>query len=81
MLINGFEYTEDEILDALREKGYLILPWVWETIDETFPGGKELMKINTKCALKGADLCSEKTMWQNVALKEFQKKFVKPKLI
>ncbi len=81
MKINGFEYTQDEVLDALRKKGYLILPWVWETEDETFPGGTELLKISTKCALKGADLCSEKTMWQNVAIREFQKKFVKPELI
>ena len=27
MKINGFEYTEIEVLEALRKKGYTILPY------------------------------------------------------
>lgn len=81
MKINGFEYSKEQVLDALRAKGYMILNWTWETTDETFPGGTEHLSINTQCALKGADLCSETTMWENVALKEFQKAFVKPALV
>jgi len=81
MKINGFEYTEQEVLDALRRKGYLILSWVWETEDETFPGGTELLRIKTKCAIKGNDNCCEATMWQNVAIREFTKTFTKPELV
>lgn len=32
MTINGFQYTEEEILEALRKKGYLILKY--RTYDE-----------------------------------------------
>ncbi len=81
MKINGFEYSKQEVQDALRAKGYLILNWTWNTTDETFPGGTEHLSIDTQCALKGTDLCSEATMWENVAIREFQKEFIKPKLV
>ena len=81
MKINGFEYTQKEIFEALREKGYLLLKYRYTATDETFPGGVETFEIDTFCALKGADLPSEKNLWENVAIKEFQKEFVKPKLI
>lgn len=79
--INGFTYTEDEVIEALRNKGYLILPWVLKYEDETFPSGVELIKIKTKVALKGTDMPCEKNIWTNVAIREFQKEMKKPKLI
>lgn len=78
--INGFEYTQEEVLDALREKGYLILPF--KTYTETPIHGSGFTKdwYETKCAVKGADLPSDDNVWQNVAIKEFTKSFTKPKL-
>ena len=81
MIINGFTYTEEEILEALHQKGYVILPWVWIYEDETFPGGVELVRRPTKVALKGADLPCEKNIWTNVAIREFQKEMKKPPLV
>lgn len=80
MKINGFEYTESEILDALRQKGYLILSY--ETYREVPVHGSRFVKewYTTKCAVKGPDLPSDVNIWTNVAIKEFQKEFVKPKL-
>lgn len=80
MNINGFEYTEAEVLEALREKGYLILPF--RTYTETHLHGSRFIKdwFITKCALKGADLPSDENIWQNVAIKVFTKNFTKPKL-
>lgn len=80
LLINGFHYTQIEVLEALRKKGYLILKFNYTATDETFPGGVESFKVDTFCAVKGADLPSEKNVWENVAIKEFQKEFTKPKL-
>jgi hypothetical protein len=80
MKINGFQYTESEIFEALRAKGYLLLKYTYTGTDETFPGGVETFKIDTFCALKGGDMPSEKNIWENIALKEFQN-FTKPKLI
>lgn len=81
MKINGHEYTEAEIFEALRKKGYLLLRFTYTDTDETFPGGTETFEIDTFCALKGADMPSEKNTWENVAIREFQKSFVKPPLI
>ena len=81
MKINGFEYTQQEIFEALRKKGYLLLRYTYIATDETFPNGVEHFEVNTYCALKGADLPSEKNTWENVAIKEFQKSFVKPPLV
>ena len=81
MKINGYDYTDAEIFEALRAKGYLLLKYTYTGTDETFPGGVESFKIETFCALKGADMPCEKTLWENVAIREFQKGFVKPKLV
>lgn len=81
MKINGFEYTESEVLDALRLKGYMILPF--RTFNEIHIHGSRFVKewYSTKCAVKGSELPSDENTWQNVAIKEFQKTFLKPKLI
>lgn len=80
MKINGFEYTQEEVLDALRAKGYLILPF--RTYTETPIHGSGFVKdwYDTKCAVKGAELPSDENIWQNVAIKLFTKSFIKPKL-
>lgn len=80
MNINGFEYTETEILDALKEKGYLILPY--HTFNEYNLHGSTYIKdwYTTKCAVKGADLPSDENIWHKVALLEFSSTIVKPKL-
>ncbi|ROI02894.1 hypothetical protein EGH90_12425 [Kaistella haifensis] len=81
LYINGFLYTQAEIFEALRTKGYLLLRYNYTDTDETFPGGVETFEIKTYCALKGEDMPCEKNLWQNVAIREFQKEFVKPKLV
>lgn len=81
LFINGHQYTQEEIFEALRAKGYLILRYNYTDTDESFPGGVESFEIKTYCALKGADMPSEKNLWENVAIREFQKGFVKPKLV
>ena len=81
MKINGHDYTEAEIFEALRNKGYLILPYrcFWEeciyqnVFIEDF--------YDTHCAVKDGENPSDENIYTNVAIKEFQKKFVKPKLI
>ena len=81
MKINGFEYTEQEVLEALRKKGYTILPY--RTYTETPIHGSGFTKdwYDTKCAVKADQLPSDENIWQNVAIKEFQKEFIKPKLV
>ena len=81
MKINGFEYTEQEVLEALRKKGYTILPY--RTYTETPIHGSSFTKdwYDTKCAVKADQLPSDENIWQNVAIKEFQKEFIKPKLL
>ena len=81
MKINGFEYTESEVLEALKSKGYLILPF--ETYTETHIHGSGFQKhyFDTKCAVKGAELPSDENIWHKVALKEFESKIQKPKLV
>ena len=81
MKINGFEYTESEVLEALRKKGYLILPY--RTYTETPIHGSGFTKdwYDTKCAVKADQIPSDENIWQNVAIKEFQKEFIKPKLL
>ena len=81
MKINGFEYTESEVLEALRTKGYTILPY--RTYTETPIHGSGFTKdwYNTKCAVKADQIPSDENIWQNVAIKEFQKEFIKPKLV
>ena len=79
--LNGFEYTKEEILEALRKKGYLLLEREFFFQDETFPNGYETFRRTEKCAVKGAELPEEKNIWYNVAIREFQKVFTKPPLI
>lgn len=81
MKINGYEYTESEVLEALRLKGYLILPF--KTYNERHIHGSRFEKeyYNTNCAVKGSDLPSDESVWHKVAVEEFQKFFAKPKLI
>jgi hypothetical protein len=81
MKINGFEYTEQEVLEALRKKGYTILPY--RTYTETPIHGSGFTKdwYDTKCAVKADQLPSDENIWHNVAIKEFQKEFIKPKLL
>ena len=81
MKINGFEYTEQEVLEALRKKGYTILPY--RTYTETPIHGSGFTKdwYDTKCAVKADQLPSDENIWHNVAIKEFQKEFIKPKLV
>ena len=81
MKINGFEYTESEVLEALRKKGYTILPY--RTYTETPIHGSGFTKdwYDTKCAVKADQIPSDENIWQNVAIKEFQKEFIKPKLL
>ncbi|MEI7487766.1 MAG: hypothetical protein WCJ72_10210 [Chryseobacterium sp.] len=81
MKINGFEYSKEEVLEALKSKGYLILRYSYLASDQTFPGGVQTWEVHDLCAVKGADLPSEKNLWENVAIKEFQKEFIKPKLV
>jgi len=81
MKINGFEYTESEVLEALRKKGYTILPY--RTYTETPIHGSGFTKdwYDTKCAVKADQLPSDENIWHSVAIKEFQKEFIKPKLL
>ena len=81
MKINGFEYTESEVLEALRKKGYTILPY--RTYTETPIHGSGFTKdwYDTKCAVKADQIPSDENIWHNVAIKEFQKEFIKPKLL
>jgi len=81
MKINGFEYTESEVLEAFRKKGYTILPY--RTYTETPIHGSGFTKdwYDTKCAVKADQIPSDENIWHNVAIKEFQKEFIKPKLL
>lgn len=81
MKINGFEYTKLEVLEALREKGYQIIPF--RTYTETHIHGSTFTKdwYDTHCAVKAADLPADENVWENVAIKEFIKSFTKPKLV
>jgi hypothetical protein len=81
MKINGFKYSQEEVFAALRKKGYLLLKFTYIGTEDAFMGGVETFEVNTHCALKGADLPCEKNLWENVAIREFQKTFKKPKLI
>lgn len=80
MKLNGLEYSESEILEALKQKGYLILPFKDYTERHIHGSRFEKYWFETKCAVKENETASEKNIWQNVAIKEFQKEFTKPKL-
>ena len=78
--LNGYSYTKEEVFKALKAKGYLIIPFIYKATDETFPGGIETFEINTYCAVRGIRSPTEIDLWENVAIREFQKDFVKPPL-
>ncbi|GAA2327822.1 hypothetical protein GCM10009853_101130 [Glycomyces scopariae] len=80
MKINGFEYSENEVLEALKEKGYNIVRWNYSWQDESFPNGKTNEVSIVKCALKDREQPSEQNIWYKVAEKEFRIKN-KPSLI
>lgn len=79
--INNHEYTKEEVFEALKKKGYTLLHFHVEKPEHGFMGGIDYYEEKTTCAVKGADLPALKNTWQNVALKEFDKKIVKPPLI
>lgn len=81
MKINDHEYTKEEILAALKKKGYLILKHLF--YDEEHIHGSTFIKhhYTTECALKGKDLPDESNQWDKVAKKEFEKPIVKPPLV
>lgn len=80
MEINGFEYSQQEVLEALKKRGYLILNF--ETFEESHVHGSCFARTNisTKCAVKGGDVPSDENVWQIVAKKEFEKAISKPPL-
>ncbi|MDM1557076.1 hypothetical protein HX126_21200 [Chryseobacterium indologenes] len=80
MIINGYEYTESEVLEALKKRGYLILKF--ETFNEESIHGSGFIKHHfiTKCAVKGNELPSDENIWFKVANKEFDKPLIKPSL-
>ena len=81
MNINGHEYTQEEVFEALHYKGYVIVYYQYILTDETFPGGYEDFLIKTHCAIKDNEIPCEKNLWENVAIREFTKEFIKPKLV
>lgn len=80
MTINNHHYTEEEVFEALRKKGYRLIDHTFTDFDETFPNGIESFEIDTVCALKGDEVPSIENTWENVALKIWQN-FTKPPLI
>ncbi|MGD1319178.1 hypothetical protein [Chryseobacterium sp. 2R14A] len=80
MRINGFEYTQTEVLEALKRKGYNIVSWTYHWQDETFPNGKTNEVAIVKCALKFGEEPSEENIWYKIAESEFQKINFKPVL-
>ena len=81
MKINGHEYTKEEILEALKKKGYRIVPHTF--YDEEHIHGSTFIKhyYTTECALKITDRPSEKNQWHVIAKKEFERLPGKPPLI
>ncbi|SEG39015.1 hypothetical protein SAMN05421847_2167 [Halpernia humi] len=82
MIINGHEYTKEEIFEALKMKGFTLLPFIYQDQEAAFMGGVDFFEVTTKCAVKGYDLPALKNTWDKVALKEFEKtNTTKPPLI
>ncbi|MBU4537875.1 MAG: hypothetical protein L6264_09605 [Weeksellaceae bacterium] len=79
--INGFEYTKEEVLEGLKEKGYLILKHTIH-VEKCINGCFHVRKhYHTECALKGEDLPDENTQWHHVASKVFKRFYSKPPLV
>lgn len=82
MKINGFEYSKQEVLDALRKKGYVISEYGFTT--ETHIHGSRFHEepYSTEIAIKEAkEQITESDIWYNVAMKTFQISLVRPPLI
>lgn len=75
--INGFEYNREEVLEALKSKGYLIFKhkFLRKQTAKEIPAEE-----NEIYALKGKDLPGESTKWHHVACREFKKLIAKPPL-
>lgn len=80
MKINGFEYSENEVLEALKSKGYNIVRWTYHWQDETFPNGNSNEVTIVMCALSAGEVPSENNIWYKVAEQQF-KIIEKPSLI
>ena len=76
--INGFEYSKEEVLEALKNKGYLILKQKFSRKESA----KAVVNSeeNEIYALKGKDLPDESNRWHHVAYREFRRMMVKPPL-
>lgn len=74
MIINGYEYSEREVLEALEKKGYKIVSWLYQFDDETFPNGITREKVELNCAVKPGEEPSEQNIWYKVAANEFKNK-------
>lgn len=81
MKINGYDYSQEEVFEALYRKGYTIVYYQYILTDEIFPGGYEDFTIKTFCAIKCGEKPTQENTWENVAIKEFTKEYVKPKLV
>ena len=75
--INGFEYHRDEVLEALKNKGYLIFKQKFLSKQKLRDKHSEENEIY---ALKGQDLPNESTKWHQVACREFKRLVAKPPL-
>ncbi len=81
MTINGHPYSREEILEALRKKGYIIVPY--RTYYEKHIHGSFFHKewYDSYCALRPGEEPCDRNEYHNVAIKEFEKRFAgKPPL-
>ncbi len=80
MKINGYEYSREEIFQALRKKDYLIVPF--RTYTETHIHGSRFKEdwFDTYVAIKEWQNPSDEYIWSNVAKREFTKEISKPDL-
>ncbi|WP_447951308.1 hypothetical protein [Chryseobacterium koreense] len=82
MKINGYEYSKEEVLEALERKGYQIVTATF--YHEEHIHGSTFIKhhYTTECALCISDQTpNEANEWHLIAKKEFEKKPGKPPLI
>lgn len=80
MKINGYEYSDTEVLEALKKRSYQIVPFKYEFTDESFPIGPTWEKLDVVCAVKPGEEPKEENIWWNVAKVEFTFN-EKPKLV
>ena len=81
MKINGYEYSKEEVLEALKKKGYKIVMATFH--NEEHIHGSRFIKhhYSTECAIKGNEIPNEENQWENVAKKNFVIPIVKPPLV